>query len=134
MIEELDTLNRGLEKLVEVRTTALREREAQLKAQNLRFEAAVNNMSQALLMFDGDRRLVICNERYRRMYGLSREVVKPGCTLRGSARTPQGDRAPSPATSTHTSTEMFETLSAGTTMPSWSSCPTAAPSPCSTIR
>ena len=49
-----------------MRTTALREREAQLKAQNLRFEAAVNNMSQALLMFDGERRLVICNERYRR--------------------------------------------------------------------
>ena len=83
MIEELDKLNRGLEKLVAVRTAALRESEAQLKAQNLRFEAAVNNMSQALLMFDGERRLVICNERYRRMYGLSREVVKPGCTLRG---------------------------------------------------
>jgi diguanylate cyclase (GGDEF)-like protein/PAS domain S-box-containing protein len=82
MIEELDTLNRGLENLVAVRTKTLREREAQLKAQNLRFEAAVNNMSQALLMFDGDARLVICNERYRRMYGLSRDVVKPGCTLR----------------------------------------------------
>jgi diguanylate cyclase (GGDEF)-like protein len=82
MIEELDTLNRGLEKLVEVRTKALRDSETQLKAQNMRFEAAVNNMSQALLMFDGEHRLVICNERYRLMYRLSREVVKPGCTLR----------------------------------------------------
>jgi PAS domain-containing protein len=61
MIEELDTLNRGLENLVAVRTEALRDSETQLKAQNLRFEAAVNNMSQALLMFDRDRRLVICN-------------------------------------------------------------------------
>jgi len=75
MLEELDTLNRGLEKLVEVRTKALRDSETQLKAQNMRFEAAVNNMSQALLMFDRDRRLVICNERYRLMYGLSRDVV-----------------------------------------------------------
>ena len=83
MIEELDTLNRGLEKLVEVRTKALRDSETQLKAQNLRFEAAVNNMPQALLMFDRDRQLVICNERYRLMYGLSREGVQPGCTLRG---------------------------------------------------
>jgi diguanylate cyclase (GGDEF)-like protein/PAS domain S-box-containing protein len=82
MIEELDKLNRGLERLVEVRTAALRESEAQVKAQNLRFEAALNNMTQALLMFDKDRRLVICNERYIRMYGLSRDVVKPGCTLR----------------------------------------------------
>ena len=82
MIEELDALNRGLEKLVAVRTKALRDSETQLKSQNMRFEAAVNNMSQALLMFDGEHRLVICNERYRRMYGLSGDAVKPGCTLR----------------------------------------------------
>jgi diguanylate cyclase (GGDEF)-like protein len=82
MIEELDSLNRGLEKLVAVRTKALRERESELKAQNLRFEAAVNNMSQALLMFDGDHRLVVCNERYMRMYRLSRDAVQQGCSLR----------------------------------------------------
>ncbi len=82
MIEELDSLNRGLEKLVAVRTKALREREGELKAQNLRFEAAVNNMSQALLMFDGDQRLVVCNDRYMRMYRLSRDAVQQGCSLR----------------------------------------------------
>jgi PAS domain-containing protein len=82
MIEELDTLNRGLEKLVEVRTKALRDSETQLKAQNLRFEAAVNNMSQALLMFGPDHRLVICNERYRLMYGLSRDAALVGSTVR----------------------------------------------------
>jgi diguanylate cyclase (GGDEF)-like protein len=115
MIEELDTLNRGLEKLVEVRTKALRDSETQLKAQNLRFEAAVNNMSQALLMFDRDRRLVICNERYRLMYGLSREGVQPGCTLRGlleqrkAAGTFPGDIE-------QYLTEMFAALDAGTVM------------------
>jgi diguanylate cyclase (GGDEF)-like protein/PAS domain S-box-containing protein len=82
MIQELDQLNRKLEGLVEERTAALREREAQLRAQNLRFDAAVNNMSQALLMFDRTQRLVICNERYLRMYGLSAEIVRPGCTVR----------------------------------------------------
>jgi diguanylate cyclase (GGDEF)-like protein len=82
MIEELDQLNRGLEKLIEERTAALRERETELQAQNLRFDAAINNMSQALLMFDASRRLVICNDRYLKMYGLSPEVVKPGCGLR----------------------------------------------------
>jgi diguanylate cyclase (GGDEF)-like protein/PAS domain S-box-containing protein len=60
----------------------LREREAQLRAQNLRFDAALNNMSQGLCMFDAEVRLVICNDLYIQMYGLSREVVKPGCTLR----------------------------------------------------
>ena len=47
----------------------------------VRLTAAVNNMSQGLLMFDSDERLVVCNERYRQMYGLSREMVRPGKTL-----------------------------------------------------
>jgi diguanylate cyclase (GGDEF)-like protein len=82
MIEELDQLNRGLERLVEERTIALRQREEELRAQNLRFDAALNNMSQALLMFDSSASLVISNHRYVEMYGLSPEIVKPGCLLR----------------------------------------------------
>ncbi len=82
MVEELDQLNRGLEQQVEERTAALRERENELQAQNLRFDAALRHMSQALLMFDGSHRLVICNQRYIEMYELSTEVVKPGCTFR----------------------------------------------------
>jgi diguanylate cyclase (GGDEF)-like protein len=82
MIEELDRLHRDLEQLVEERTVALRQREEELSAQNLRFDAALNNMSQALLMFDSKARLVISNGRYQEMYGLSPEIVKPGCLLR----------------------------------------------------
>jgi diguanylate cyclase (GGDEF)-like protein len=82
MVEELDQLNRGLERLVEERTLALRQREEELRAQNLRFDAALNNMSQALLMFDSSARLVISNHRYGEMYGLSPAMVKPGCMLR----------------------------------------------------
>jgi len=115
MIEELDALNRGLEKLVEVRTKALRDSETQLKAQNLRFEAAVNNMPQALLMFDRNRRLVICNERYRLMYGLSREGVQPGCTLRGLLEQRKATGT-FPGDIEQYLTEMFAALDAGTTM------------------
>ncbi len=82
MIGELDQLNRGLERLVEERTAALREGKAELRAQNLRFDAALSNMSQALLMFDSAARLVICNQRYIEMYGLSPELVRPGRTVR----------------------------------------------------
>ena len=32
-------------------------------------------------MFDAAERFVICNDRYLEMYNLSRNVVKPGCTL-----------------------------------------------------
>jgi diguanylate cyclase (GGDEF)-like protein len=81
MVEEVDELHRGLEKLIEQRTVELRARETELAEQNFRFDATINNMSQGLLMFDGEARLVICNRRYLEMYGLSPEIVKPGCTL-----------------------------------------------------
>jgi diguanylate cyclase (GGDEF)-like protein len=81
MIEELDAVQRNLEHMVIERTRELREREAELKAQNLRFEAAVSNMSQGLVMFDNQTRLVICNYRFLTMYGLEGDGIKPGDTL-----------------------------------------------------
>jgi diguanylate cyclase (GGDEF)-like protein/PAS domain S-box-containing protein len=53
-----------------------------LMLEKQRLDTAVNNMTQGLLLFDSARRLVICNQRYIDMYGLSREVVKPGCSFR----------------------------------------------------
>ncbi len=50
----------------------LEEREAALAKQNMRFEAAVNNMNQGLCMFDKEHRLVICNANYARIYDLPR--------------------------------------------------------------
>jgi diguanylate cyclase (GGDEF)-like protein len=46
-----------------------------------RLDTAINNMTQGLLMFDSSRRLVVANQRYVEMFGVSTEVVKPGCTL-----------------------------------------------------
>ena len=42
---------------------------------------AFENMSQGLVMFDGNERLVICNRRYLEIYALSPSVVKPGLRL-----------------------------------------------------
>ncbi len=42
---------------------------------------ALNNMTQGVVMFDAAERLVVCNNRFIEMYGLSRNVVKPGCTF-----------------------------------------------------
>jgi diguanylate cyclase (GGDEF)-like protein len=47
-----------------------------------RLDAAVNNMSQGLLLFDRWERMVVCNQRYIEMYGLSGDVIKPGCSFR----------------------------------------------------
>jgi diguanylate cyclase (GGDEF)-like protein len=39
-------------------------------------------MSHGIVMFDASERLVVCNDRYIQMYGLSRDQVKRGTTLR----------------------------------------------------
>jgi diguanylate cyclase (GGDEF)-like protein len=54
---------------------------AQLREHIARLESAINNMSEGLLMFDAEERVVVCNNFYVEMYGLSRDVVKPGCLL-----------------------------------------------------
>lgn len=55
----------------------LRLKILELRAQNLQLDRAVNNITQALVVFDGQANLVLCNERYRQMYGLCPEMVRP---------------------------------------------------------
>jgi diguanylate cyclase (GGDEF)-like protein len=81
MVGELDALNQDLEKVIATRTAQLRQREAELQAQNLRFDAAINNMSQGLLMLDAQGCVVICNNRYLEMYRLAPEQARPGISL-----------------------------------------------------
>ena len=42
---------------------------------------AVNNIPQGLVLYDASARIIICNQRYIEMFGLSPEVVKQGCTM-----------------------------------------------------
>lgn len=81
MVDELEQLTRGLEKTVQQRTCELHQREKELRAQNDRFGAAVNHMSQGLAMFDAEGRVVICNQGYLDMYKLSSDQVRPGATM-----------------------------------------------------
>jgi diguanylate cyclase (GGDEF)-like protein len=57
-----------------------------LSIEKQRLDTAVNNMTQGLLLFDAARRLIVCNRRYIEMYGLSPDVVKPGCSFRDVIR------------------------------------------------
>src|SRR5262249_16911535 len=50
----------------------LRDKDAQLTT-------ALNNMAQGLVMFDPQKRMILCNSRYLEMYALSPDIVKPGC-------------------------------------------------------
>jgi diguanylate cyclase (GGDEF)-like protein/PAS domain S-box-containing protein len=53
-----------------------------LKSANTRLDAALSNMSQGLCMFDSSGRLVMSNDRYRELYGLPPDLVRPGCSIR----------------------------------------------------
>lgn len=59
MGEEIDEAHRRLEAVVD-----------SLQVQNTRFEAALENMSQGLCMFDVQQRLAVCNRRFAAMFGL----------------------------------------------------------------
>ena len=61
--------------------TERRRVERQVREQKLQLDAALNNISQGLLMFDADTKLILCNRRYVELYGLSAEAMKPGITL-----------------------------------------------------
>jgi diguanylate cyclase (GGDEF)-like protein/PAS domain S-box-containing protein len=64
-----------------VQARAERNRAEQLRQQSLQFDVALNNMSHGLVMFDASSKLLVSNSRFIEMYGLSREVVKPGLSL-----------------------------------------------------
>jgi diguanylate cyclase (GGDEF)-like protein len=42
---------------------------------------AVNNIPQGLILYDASARIIICNQPYIDMFGLSSDVARPGCTM-----------------------------------------------------
>jgi PAS domain S-box-containing protein len=60
--------------------TDRKKAEDALQEQNERFNVAMENMTHGVCVFDKQSRLVVCNERYATMYGLSTDFVKPGRT------------------------------------------------------
>jgi diguanylate cyclase (GGDEF)-like protein len=57
---------------------ALLKRDQELTEQNRRFNAALDNMSQGLSMFDENHRLLVCNRRYLEVYDLPEKFAEPG--------------------------------------------------------
>ena len=53
-----------------------------LRARTQLVTQALDNMTQGLCMFDRAGRLVLCNERYSELYGMTTEQTKPGTPLR----------------------------------------------------
>ena len=67
---------------VNSRNEILQARDSELNTQNALFDAALNNMSQALCMVDSHQQLIVCNARFQDMFGLHPGEVAPGTQAR----------------------------------------------------
>ncbi|PCI05284.1 MAG: hypothetical protein COB78_01345 [Hyphomicrobiales bacterium] len=56
--------------------------EKELTYRNDRLDAALKAMTQGLCMFDADRKIVVSNDQYAEIYGISPDQIKPGTSLR----------------------------------------------------
>ncbi|MCJ2140074.1 EAL domain-containing protein [Methylobacterium sp. E-066] len=56
----------------------LKEQEDRLTETNLRLDAALDNMSQGLCLYDAQHRLMVVNRRYSEIYGLPADAIVPG--------------------------------------------------------
>jgi diguanylate cyclase (GGDEF)-like protein/PAS domain S-box-containing protein len=61
---------------------ALRESQREVVRKSQQLELALANISQGICMFDAEQKVVVRNELYASMYGLSLDDTKPGTTLR----------------------------------------------------
>jgi diguanylate cyclase (GGDEF)-like protein len=55
--------------------------EQRLAAERRHLAIAINNIPQGLVLYDASARIIICNQPYIEMFGLSPDVVRPGCTM-----------------------------------------------------
>jgi signal transduction histidine kinase len=62
--------------------SAARDGRAEARAQQMRFEAALENMSQGLCFFDGAQKLIVANRRYAELYDIAPHLIRPGMSLR----------------------------------------------------
>ena len=77
-VTERETLNRQLKRQYEL----VKEQQEQLQARNLQFDTALNHISEALGFYDGEQRLIVCNNRYAELFNLRPEAIRPGMSLR----------------------------------------------------
>ena len=87
--ELADANGRARQAIEEVRlqNEALTERDQELRVRNMLFTAALNNMSQGLLMVNSDRRVIVCNKRFLDMFQITATSAPPGTTTTALFRT-----------------------------------------------
>jgi diguanylate cyclase (GGDEF)-like protein/PAS domain S-box-containing protein len=81
-IEKLvDSFNAMIVELGDARTRLIDWSNGEIQTQYERLSAAINNMPLGLCMFDAEQKLIVCNQRYAEIYGVSEEHTHPGTPL-----------------------------------------------------
>jgi diguanylate cyclase (GGDEF)-like protein/PAS domain S-box-containing protein len=62
--------------------TVLKDQEAKLKATNLLLDAALDNMSQGLCLYDSEHRLKVVNRRFCEIFHMPASELRPGIVFR----------------------------------------------------
>lgn len=65
-----------------VRQQLMEASDEEIAHQAKRFEIALTSMSQGVCLFDRDQRVIVANDSYAKLYGLSPDTIEPGTTLR----------------------------------------------------
>jgi diguanylate cyclase (GGDEF)-like protein len=94
---DLEDANKALGlayKELQSRNKVLQEQEHELRMQNERFDAALNNMSHGLCMVDADGRIIVFNARFADLFDLN-DAARPGVTLGDLIRGPDAAQTPS---------------------------------------
>jgi diguanylate cyclase (GGDEF)-like protein/PAS domain S-box-containing protein len=66
---------------LDAKTIALEQKSEAIEQTNEWFDDALTNMSNGLSMFDSDGKLMVWNDKYVELYGMSPEVVRPGASI-----------------------------------------------------
>jgi diguanylate cyclase (GGDEF)-like protein len=83
-VEKLvDSFNAMVLELADARARLIDWSKGEIRTQYERLNAAINSMPLGLCMFDAGQKLIVCNQRYAEIYGVSEEHTRPGTPLEG---------------------------------------------------
>ncbi|MGX1422078.1 diguanylate cyclase (GGDEF)-like protein [Bradyrhizobium elkanii] len=106
---------RRFEEIISQLSSARQQVEAsqkELEEQRFRLDTAINHMGEGLCMFDAEKRLVVCNDRYAKMYRLPPELLLPGTAHREIIRHRIANGILKGETSDSAATQVLATLNA----------------------
>ena len=81
MVEEIDTIQKGLESEIARRTSELKASRKALKLQNQRMAEALDSTGHAISIYGANRRLIFCNDKFLDLYRLPKRYGRPGTSF-----------------------------------------------------